>query len=196
MPSYSPLVTIEFLSNFNARELLNNLVLCSDELLSFGTEPKGSENRLSEFDALYRFIIIVPYFPYENNECCTSPQKQQQFSESQISEISSSSWHSAFGAGPCHRRAQSGCWRPVAAGNSWFAANMQRVGRCRQKQDRSGWIRWLPHCRAEWRVFFFVFCFFFKDYFFIFFCFSAWGSFPCYLLHIGAKICVLHAFWS
>ena len=29
-----------------------------------------------------------------------------------------------------------------------------------------------------------------------FFCFSAWGSFPCYLLHFGAKICVLHAFWS
>jgi hypothetical protein len=30
----------------------------------------------------------------------------------------------------------------------------------------------------------------------VFFCFSAWGSFPCYLLHFGAKICVLHAFWS
>ena len=29
-----------------------------------------------------------------------------------------------------------------------------------------------------------------------FFCFSAWSSFPCYLLHFGAKICVLHAFWS
>ena len=32
--------------------------------------------------------------------------------------------------------------------------------------------------------------------FFFFFCFSGWGSFPCYLLHFGAKICVLHAFWS
>ena len=26
--------------------------------------------------------------------------------------------------------------------------------------------------------------------------FPAWGSFPCYLLHFGANICVLHAFWS
>ena len=30
----------------------------------------------------------------------------------------------------------------------------------------------------------------------IFFCFSGWGSFSFYLLHFGAKICVLHAFWS
>jgi hypothetical protein len=28
------------------------------------------------------------------------------------------------------------------------------------------------------------------------FFFSGWGSFPCYLLHFGGKICVLHAFWS
>ena len=27
----------------------------------------------------------------------------------------------------------------------------------------------------------------------VFFCFSVWGSFPCYLLHFGAKISDLHA---
>jgi hypothetical protein len=33
---------------------------------------------------------------------------------------------------------------------------------------------------------------FLKDFFFVF----SLGSFPCYLLHFGAKICVLHAFRS
>ena len=32
----------------------------------------------------------------------------------------------------------------------------------------------------------------FKDFFFL--CFSVWGSFPCYLLHFGAKISDLHVF--
>ena len=35
-----------------------------------------------------------------------------------------------------------------------------------------------------------------RVYFFRIFCFSVWSSFPCYLLLFGAKICVLHAFWS
>ena len=26
---------------------------------------------------------------------------------------------------------------------------------------------------------------------FFFFCFSVWGTFPCYLLHIGGKTCTL-----
>ena len=38
-------------------------------------------------------------------------------------------------------------------------------------------------------IFFLGFLFFYKD----FFCFSVWGSFPCYLLHFGAKIFDLHA---
>ena len=32
------------------------------------------------------------------------------------------------------------------------------------------------------------------DFFFDFFCCSVWGSFPCYLLHFGAKISDLHVF--
>ena len=34
---------------------------------------------------------------------------------------------------------------------------------------------------------------FFWEFYFLFFCFSVWGSFPCYLLHFGAKISDLHA---
>ena len=42
----------------------------------------------------------------------------------------------------------------------------------------------------------YIFLGFFLFFFRIFFCFSVWSSFPCYLLLFGAKICVLHAFWS
>ena len=43
-----------------------------------------------------------------------------------------------------------------------------------------------------WIVFWGKDLLFLKDFFFVF----SLGSFPCYLLHFGAKICVLHAFRS
>jgi hypothetical protein len=59
----------------------------------------------------------------------------------------------------------------------------------RRSVPAQGWelLSWgcLASGISDWRV-----------YFFRFFCFSVWSSFPCYLLLFGAKICVLHAFWS
>ena len=41
-------------------------------------------------------------------------------------------------------------------------------------------------------------CRFFGDLFFYYFfvCVSVWGTFPCYLLHFGAKTCTFAEFWS
>ena len=46
---------------------------------------------------------------------------------------------------------------------------------------------------TEWVVFFLIFFVFFGFLLDVFFTFSVWGSFPCYLLHFGAKISDLRA---
>ena len=51
------------------------------------------------------------------------------------------------------------------------------------------WGVWVVSWQIIWRVYLFriLFCFFLRIFF------SVWGSFPCYLLHFGAKISDLHA---
>jgi 4-amino-4-deoxy-L-arabinose transferase-like glycosyltransferase len=61
-------------------------------------------------------------------------------------------------------------------------------------KDIRGWCR--PSPKKTKKNGGYIFLGFFLVFFWIFFCFSVWSSFPCYLLLFGAKICVLHAFWS